>query len=56
MAKKQCSQGHIYDSAIYGLGLPILYNDPKFDKKWFSEIYTGIEEYHQIGDLFEIKQ
>jgi hypothetical protein len=32
-----------------------VYNDPKFDKKWFAEIYTGIEEHQQIGDLFEIK-
>ncbi|GHV20976.1 hypothetical protein FACS189494_05690 [Spirochaetia bacterium] len=32
-----------------------VYNDPKFDKKWFAEIYTGIENYQRIGDLFEIK-
>jgi hypothetical protein len=33
-----------------------VYNDPKFDKKWFAEIYTDIEEYQQIEDLFEVKQ
>jgi serine/threonine-protein kinase len=32
-----------------------VYNDPRFDKKWFSEIYTGIEEYQKMSDLFEIR-
>lgn len=32
-----------------------VYNDPKFDKEWFKEVYTGIEEYQQMNDLLEIK-
>ncbi|GMO31123.1 MAG: hypothetical protein Ta2B_12180 [Termitinemataceae bacterium] len=51
LTKKQKLE--ILNSFFNKLRYSNVYNDPKFDKKWFSEIYTGIEKNQQIGDLFD---